>query len=179
MGLAGALAVGSLALSGVSAVAQIRQADAIYEATQSAAQTNLQLQQQELLRQAQEVDEIAAEQMSDRIRAANRELGTLRAAFGEGNANLQTFARLVGDLAYYEGLDLSRIESNRKGKLGQLRAADDRARQEYVNTITGAKMERKATKTGALLGFAGSALQIGSDYYFRQQYLDLAKNKVR
>lgn len=65
----------------------------------------------------QDVNTAKAEEKTDRIRAAERELAALRVASAEG---FSMGDRLLGEIAMFEGEDLSRIENSRKNALTKL-----------------------------------------------------------
>ena len=123
MMIAGTIA--SAVLGFVGAAAQSSQANAAYQAQVEASNQQLALIYEENERLRGEVDEQALEAKSDRVRALNHELGALRATreFGlTGNA----LTRMMVQSSYTAGLDLSRIESNRKAEQGAITAAYDR-----------------------------------------------------
>lgn len=171
------LAIGSGVLAGVSAFAQAGQAKAMARAEEEAAQQQWQLQQEELTRQQREAQETAAEERSDVVRRASRELGTIRAMAGDMGASSGAFARMVAELGGSEGIDLARINRNRDNRVDSLQASKKGSSQEYTNRVTYARNQASAAKTNAVLGFAGSALQIGSGYYQRQQELNILQNR--
>lgn len=171
------LAIGSLAMSGVTAFVQAGQAKSNAEAEAEAAAQENTLRQQELTRQQEEVQGIAREERSDVVRRANRELGTIRAMAGEMGASRGAFARMVAELGGAEGIDIARINRNRDNRVDSLQASKVSSTQSYANRVTRANNQASSQITSAALGFVGSGLQIGSGYYQRQQDLNLAQNR--
>ena len=83
------------------------------------------------------------------------------------------FARTVG---YLEGVDLSRIETNRSSNIAAGESQKAAAKQGYLSTVAIAENQRNASFISAGLGLVGSGLQIGGDYYKEQQYLKTLGN---
>ena len=173
-----ALAIGSLALSGVTMFAQQSQAKAAAAAEQAAAERNFALRNEELTRQQVETNRIAMEDRSDIIRRANQELGAIRVASGEVGASQSSFVRMVAELGATEGIDLSRIESNRKNQVASQQASKRSAAVDYSNTVTRARNEYKSAVTNSVLGFVGSGLQIGGSYYRGRAAQQAATNRT-
>lgn len=179
MGLSEAtmLAIGSIAMSGVSAFVQIQNAKANAKATAEAARQTFEAQDAELTRQQKEANRVAAEEKSDVIRRADAELGTIRAAAGGMGASGTSFLRLVNEVGAVEGMDLGRVASNRKGHSEALQAQKRAARQGQINTTTQAYNRAKSEITSAALGFVTSGLQIASTAYYRSKRSETDKNK--
>lgn len=170
------LAIAGLALSAVSSFASIGQAQAQAGAAKKAAAANYQLQSEELTRRQKEENRLAAEKKSDVIRKADQQLGAVRTAQAEMGASPVSFMRLFSEVGGVEGLDLSRIEGNRKNTIEALQAGKKAAGQEYANTITSANNQYKAAVTSAALGFVSSGLQIGADYHSATTAEEIARN---
>jgi hypothetical protein len=131
-------------------------------ANRTAAAENERLKQiyAETQRQQDENNRIATEKKSDRIRAANQELGTIRAAAGEmGLASMTPFVVEVG---YNEGADLSRIEANRQGQEDSLTAQAKAGQTAAMSNIQNAYGEANAVSTSALFKSIGHGLQLGA-----------------
>jgi hypothetical protein len=112
-----------------------------YNQQQQIAQRNYQLQSSEIDRQQQEVSEIAQKQATQRRAEASRELGTLRVVAGESGMSGSTFNSMVQELGFYEGMDLSTIESNRSRNIEKGQSEKEFARQGVINTISIAKTQ--------------------------------------
>jgi HAMP domain-containing protein len=167
-----------IALSAVSSFAQASQAKKQAHATADAARDSANLRMSELTRQQEETNRVAREDRSDIMRRADQELGAIRVAAGEVGATDSSFARMVQELGYVEGLDLSRIESNRKARIDALQSAKTSTRQDYLNTTTQAFNQAKAATTNAILGFVGSALQIGASYNRQSRIEEIYRNRT-
>ncbi len=111
-----------------------------------------------------ETNILAHEAKSDRVRKAEQELAMVRVAAAEGSG---MGARLAGEAGFYEGLDLSRIEGNRKRQIDALEAQKAAIQVEAERGIIHADSIYSAQRTRAFLGTIGSGLKIGADEYSR------------
>ena len=155
---------------------------AAIQARQAVEQTTAQYV--EVDRQQRKVNRIAEEQRSDRMRKAYSEMGTMRVLAGERGASSQTTNALLSEVGYLAGLDLSRIEQNRKANINAGEASKKAAHQGAVNVIDIAKNQsRVASKTvgmsllGTGLQIAGDSLNTISGYMDRQAQLEAARNQ--
>jgi len=155
--------VAMLALSAASAAMQMEQAQQAQDDANAAAAANYQMVAEENQRLMVENNEIAVEQKSDRLRDANLELGTLRAASELGISDT-SMTGLVVQMGYNEGLDLSRIEGNRRRQQDSLEASTKAGRTGYLNTTQRAANQANTARTNAALGFVSSGLQIKAGY---------------
>jgi phage terminase large subunit len=172
------LAIGQLAVTGVNAFVQKNQADRAADAAELAAQRQTKAVVGEVNRQQLEVNRIAAEQTSDRIRAANADLAAVRVAGMERGVSATTMAGLVRHVAYLEGADLSRIDKNRKANLEAGEAAKASAKNGFLESVAIADNQRNVATTSAILGTVGSGLAIGGNFYAQQQQLNTLQNRV-
>lgn len=164
--------VGSFVQAGMQSRAASAQAEA-------AAQT-AQLAIEEQTRQQAEQNRISAEEKGDRARQADAELATLRVIAGErGGLQTNTYMRQVQELGFFEGLDLSRIEANRRAKIAAMQANKEAARQGAVNSIIEAENVQQSALIGATLNALGSGLQIGADSYAQRRYEDILRNRTQ
>lgn len=130
----------------------------------------------EVARQQSEVNRIAAEQVSDRIRAANADLGAARVAAAERGVSGSTMSAITRTLGYLEGADLSRIEANREANIQAGEAQKRSAKNGFFETVTIAANQRNVATTSAWLGAAGSGLAIAGNHFAQQQSLAAAQN---
>lgn len=172
MATATALAIGSLAMATVGTVNSIMQANAAADRASKIASQNAQAAYAQLGKQQEEANRIATEQKADRIRKADHELGALRANdfVNDGGSR---FGSLLNELGYVEGLDLGRIETNRKNTIDALQSKKQNAQLGAIEQGSAAAMMAQNQTTSSALGFVGSGLQIGAGYYARQESLDL------
>ena len=171
------LIIGQAVLGMVTGVAQMAQARSAQQAANEAATRQIKASYAEITRQQGEVNRIAVEQASDRMRAANAELGTVRTSAGERGVSGTTmtgFARAIGAL---EGVDLSRIEKNRQANIAAGEAAKRDAQNNYITTVNIAANQASAATSSAWLGMAGSGLRIGADYARWDASTAAAQNK--
>lgn len=171
------LAIGSVALSGVTSFVQAGAAHKQAEQAAQAAADTATHRMRELTRQQEEVQRIAREDRSDVMRRASQELGAIRVAAGEVGATDNAFLRMVQELGYVEGVDLSRIESNRRNQIEALQEEKKAVSQGYLNTTRQLFNQARVQKTQAVLGFVGSALQIGATYDYRSRQLEAMRNR--
>lgn len=182
--IATAVAQGALSFMQARSEAANTQKMAAIQARQAVEQTTAQYA--EIDRQQRGVNRIAEEQRSDRMRRAYSEMGTMRVLAGERGASAQTTNALLGEVGYLAGLDLSRIEQNRKANIDAGEASKKAAHQGAVNVIDIAKNQsRVASKTvgmalvGTGLQIAGSAANITSGYLDQQAQLESARNQAQ
>lgn len=180
-----AVAAASASMSFVESRQQAKAQQQMADENARAANEQAKLQYGEIQRQQEETNEIAQQQKSDRVRQANQELGTLNVLAGERGASGSTLGALATEVGYYEGLDISRIETSRKQNIASGEASKKAAQQGAINTINIAELQSKAAAKsvkfagiGAGLQIAGSAVGSYSDYKTNQAYVNAAKNKV-
>lgn len=159
------IAIGTAVVSAVTGFASISAARRQADTQAAAAEQQAKLQYQEINRQQGEVNRIAQEQESDRIRKARQELGTLRVVSGERGVSGNTFNALATELGYVEGLDLSRIESNRANNIQAGEAQKKATQQGALNTVDIAANQAKVATMSGVAGIVGSGLQIAGGVY--------------
>lgn len=102
-----------------------------------------------LTQEQKRLNVVAQEQRSDRARAASQDFASMTVALSEsGGADGQNAARFGGEINYLSGLDLARIEGNRRNQVegaqrekdsvvASANAARDAAGFEIVSTVVG------------------------------------------
>lgn len=180
--IATAVAQGAMSFMQSRSEAANTQKMAAIQARQAVEQTTAQYV--EVDRQQRKVNRIAEEQRSDRMRKAYSEMGTMRVLAGERGASSQTTNALLSEVGYLAGLDLSRIEQNRKANIDAGEASKRAAHQGAINVVDIAKNQsRVASKTvgmsllGTGLQIAGDSLNTISGYMDRQAQLEAARNQ--
>lgn len=166
------LAVASVAAGAVTTMSAVDNADKMRKAQIAAANANLDLQNREMERQKKVVDQVAQSQKSDRMIQADQQMAHLQVTASESGLSMSTMGRIASGLSYMEGLDLSRIDSNAVRQKEQIDAGEAVALQNFKNVETGANNQASAAESGAWMGFAGTALQVGSKvggYYRKDQ----------
>jgi hypothetical protein len=135
-------------------------------------------------RQEGQVNGVAEEQRSDRMRQATAELGTMRVLTGERGTSETTTNALLGEVGYYAGLDLSRIETNRLDNIAQGEAAKKAAQQGGQNTLDIVNNQISVANKTVGLSVLGAGLQIAGttanqtiDYYTAQAAAEAAKEE--
>lgn len=160
--------------SAASAAASIDQANqAKKRAAQQAADTyraaeeNAKAQYAETNRKQAEAGLDAMNEQSDRIRAANEQVGTMRAT--ETALSDASLGTLLFENAYGNALNYTRIDETFHRQIAALESEKSGAAQNYINTTTQAKnqasnvmAEASARQTNAVLGAAGSYLSISN-----------------
>lgn len=132
----------------------------------------------EIARQQGEVNRIASEQISDRVRAANADLGSARVAASERGVSGTTMDAITRNLAYLEGADISRIEKNRQANIAQGESQKRSAQNGFFESTTIAANQAATATTSAWLGAAGSGLAIAGNYFNTQSQLSAAQNRI-
>jgi len=166
------IAIGQAVLGAVTMFAQKGAAEANAEAQIRAATRQAEASYAEISRQQEEVNRIAQEQIADRVRTANQEMGALRVTAGERGASASTVVGLARTIAHLEGVDITRIDRNRKSNIEAGEAAKEVASVGMLNTIDLARNQAEVEVLSAGLNFLGSGLQIGGQYVRDQAYLD-------
>ena len=134
-----------------------------------------QLEIDEFNRQQDEADLIAAEKKSDRVRQADKEIASITASLSEvGALGTVNELRAVGEQGFLEGLDIARIEGNRRREVASLQAAKRASATGARSSAAVGKIKSKA----AGIRFLGSGLNIVADAQFKQKQLDILKDKV-
>lgn len=98
-----------------------------------AAQEAANLQIQEGDRQRKEQNRIAQEKRSERVRVADRQFASMVTAMADSGGGGHMTDRLAGEIGMYEGLDLARIEGNRKGAIKSIHAEQVSARNNALS----------------------------------------------
>jgi len=155
-----AMAVASAAASFMQARSQAgnEMKMAALQAKQAEKQTLAQYQEAD--RQQREVNRVAEETRSDRMRKARQELGTMRVVAGEKGLSETTGNALMGEVGYVAGLDQSRIEMNRQDNIEQGQAAKRAAWMGGNNTIDIANRQIKVAQQSVKWAGVGAGLQI-------------------
>lgn len=150
------------------ALTVLEQNKALDEESKAAAeQANLEIE--ELERQRGEVQKQARAEKSDRAREADKQFASMVASMADnGGAGTQNESRFGAEIGYYEGIDLARVESNRKNQIASLHAEQIASRQTAVNIVQRNKRQQKinffsALTEGARMGMhAASAKSTGA-----------------
>jgi hypothetical protein len=186
LGIETTLLIASLAVAAASAgIGFVQQNQAAKAASQQAdwaqeaANEQAQAQYKEIQRQQEEVNKTAEEQRSDRMRQARAELGTLTVMAGESGASGQTLGALAQDLGYTSGLDLSRIEQNRKANIEAGEASKVAARQGAQNAINIAANQKAVAQTQKRFSGYGAGIQFAGDAANSVWKYDQMKDKPR
>lgn len=122
-------------------------------ATTKAAYDNQVAQNQQIEAQRAEIAKQAANDETERMRAAQIEEGKLRVITGESGALGLSTENLLEDSKFQEGSDISTIESN---KISSMKQTDLSAYSNYVNNTS--QVNQAASRAPTLLG---TGLQIG------------------
>lgn len=176
--------VASLAASAVQMQMQMQQARRMEQRAAAQAKAQYEASERNALAQYAEENRKIAEksldtldEQSDRIRAANEAMGTFMAA--DNNLSDGTFMSLVFEEAYGDSLNYIRLDRNSKREIASFESNKYAAEMNYMNEVQMAQnqadnymQEANARKTDAILGFAGSGLQIGTSYYQNKTITD-------
>lgn len=154
--------IAMLAMSAVSGLSSANSASKQAEASAAMAQANAQRQIDELSRQESENNAKAAQEKSDRMRAAEKELAAARVASAEG---FSMGDRLMQEIGYNEGLDLSRIETSRQNYSAAIKSRMNAAAFDANQQIKAADQQAKQASNSAFMGMIGSGISIVSGGY--------------
>ena len=147
---------------GFKLAGMMEQNEALDDEAQAAAdQADLEIQ--ELDRQRRQASAIAQERKADRVITADRQFASMIAAMADnGGHGTQNEARFGAEIGFYEGLDLARIEGNRKREIEALHSKQVAARQVALNTATRVAHQKRinfftfAASTASSFGMDGS-----------------------
>lgn len=170
------LAIAQVGIGVANSIAQANAAQVQKDATVSAAEKQTAATYGEIDRQQIEVNRIAAEQVSDRVRAADAELASAQVAAGERGVSGTTMGAMVRSISYLEGADMSRIRSNADANIAAGEASKTSAKNGYLETVNIANNQQSVTNTSAFLGAVGSGLSIAGNYFNQSQQLNAAQN---
>lgn len=158
-------AIVASAVAGVAAASQ--QAKVAKQSTERAYEaeaSNFALVQKENTRLQRESNDLYDTEVSDRVRLANRELGTLSVMLGEMGASSSSSTALLIDQSYTKGMDISRIEQSRINQIESLQSAKRAGQQGYLNQTTLAYSQGAAAVANANANAIGSITNAGSSY---------------
>lgn len=158
----GGMAMAKMAMDTIGAVMAYRRAVADNRRVQRQELKNLNAVYNETTHRETKINEAAQADHSDRVRQANRDIGTLRVAAGEMGATATSSTLMAGGVGFAEGLDLGRIESNRVEQGRGVRSANEEQRQVYKEKTREAYRRARNARTNIFFVAGGSALQVGS-----------------
>jgi hypothetical protein len=137
---------------------------------------NMRTAQEEATEQQKQVNKQAEEAKGDRTREADREIASLRVLAAEG-AGLGSVGsnRLIQEAGFFSGMDIARIESNRKTNIDALqRSKVNGAKNAELVGLESAVRYRGAQMNNAFSAI-GSGLQIYSNDQYRQAVINSRK----
>lgn len=173
--MAQALMIAQMGFAIASASYQAKQQAKLSKMEMDAYSANNARAQAEYTRQQEETNRGAAEQKSDRMRAADADLAMIRVASAEG---FGMGARFTAEAGYLLGVDLSRIEANREGKVGAIQSQKGASFVAAQGGIQSAKNKSAAANDAFILKSIGSGVQIAGQYESNAKLDELLKNKV-
>lgn len=143
--------VGMSLLQGIGAMKQAK-------ATSAAATEQSQQEWQEFHRQKQEATDAARAKKSDRAAEADKLMGQMLAVMADnGGAGTSNESRFAGEIGFLEGLDIARIEGNRRKEVEALSSAQNASGWRALNIISGAG----ASAQGAIWNIAKTGIEVG------------------
>lgn len=133
------------------------------------------MQIDEIQRTQKEVNEAAQSDKGQRARQADKEFASLVVSFAE-RGGLGTINAVRGgqEVGYNAGMDLAKIEANRRNVVASLQSKKQVAHQQALNIAE----EAKYTAKGAFINALGSSFQIGANYAAGTAKIDAAKGKT-
>ncbi|MQB00193.1 MAG: hypothetical protein GEU78_07865 [Actinobacteria bacterium] len=118
-------------------------------------QSRLEIEERD--RQRTETGRQAQEQKSDRVREADQQFASMIVSLSEVGGGDHTAGRFAGETGLYEGLDLARIEGNRRRQVSALHSEQVASRN---NALSFAK-QGAAQKRSNFFNFLGGAANLG------------------
>lgn len=172
----------------VGAVATMQQASAAADRAAQQAQDSYAAAEAETKAKYAEANRKQAEaaldamgEKSDAIRKANESLGTMRAT--ETALSDSSLSTIFFEEGYGQALTYQRLDTNMRRELAAIESEKYGAEQAYINRTVMAKnqaenmiQESNARATGAILGAAGSGLNIYSNAQYQDKVLKGIKN---
>ena len=141
----------------------------------AAAQLQSQAEVEELSRQQGEIDRNTAEKKSDRVREADKQFASMIVSMGEmGGAGTVNEARFAVEIAANQGLDLARIESNRRADIRSVEASKAASKSRATTAASSGAIQKKASD----IRFLGSGLSIATTTVERTRKAEAAKRKT-
>lgn len=171
------MAIVSFAMMAAQAIASNMQAKQQAEMNERHSEQNKDLAITEATRQQTEVNRVTTEEKSDRARQADRELATLRVLGGEVGGSTGVYQRMVQELGYFEGMDISRIEGNRKAQIDALQSDKKSAMVQHEQVKAQSKAAKRNANIGLVLGIGSAGAQAGSSYYQTRRYEDILSKR--
>lgn len=144
----------AIVVAAAAATAQYDQGQRQLYATSKAAHDNQVIQNQQLEEQRQQIAKQAANDETERRRAAQIEQGKIRAITGESGALGLTSDRLLQDSEFQLGSDIATIEAN---KVSALKQTDNTGLSNYAQNMSTANQASSRAPT-----LLGTGLQIGA-----------------
>lgn len=160
-----------IAFTALNAVSTFAQNAAIDDQSANVAESaNRQIA--ELDRQRKEASLIAQEKKADRVREADKVTASIIASLSEvGGAGTANESRFVQEAGFYEGLDLARIEGNRRREVESLRAEQQAVRSRGLNII----QRNRSRQQSNLFGFLTDTASAGFTAFGGGQAVSKAK----
>jgi len=110
-----------------------------------------------LTAQQQEIDRVAGDEQSDRMRQAQSELGLARAAAAEGVGNLSAS---VTEIMFNTQTSINRIAATAAGQKSAIQQQKISSAMGMQSTVTSANQQYQAGKVQQWLGSIGSGVQL-------------------
>lgn len=171
------LAIGQVALAGVSGFAQASAASQNASATYAANEEQMALLSEDIDRRKAENRSMYQDSVSDRVLQANQEIAATQLLAMERGVGGTTMDAMTRHLATMEGIDLSRLKKTHDSQSDALDSQLKAGVRDANNSNAAAYREAKTQSTGAMLGMFGSGLQIMSGYRHDQAVLEASRNK--
>ena len=172
------LAIIGFAMNAVGAIQQNMAASDATERANRQANEQAEAELVEFDRQREETNRIAAEDKSDRVLQADKQFASLLVSMIEsGGAGTQNESRFAGEIGGYEGVDLARIEGNRRGDVESLRSRQKASDTRRRDSITENNAKLKAGNTSRLINLAGDAVGTGMSIRGHRQRQEMVRQR--
>jgi hypothetical protein len=120
-------------------------------------QTRLEIEEKD--RQRKETGRQAQEQKSDRVRAADKQFASMIVSLSEVGGGDHTAGRFAGETGLYEGLDLARIEGNRRRQVSALHSEQVASRNNALSFAKQGVAQKKSNFFNFLAGSASTGMK--------------------
>lgn len=150
------MAIGAIMMIGLSLVQSLQEQAAIEESAE--------LEQDELTRQQEEANLIAQEDRSARVNEADRQAASMMAGMEAtgGAAGSGVEGRLGREVASNAGLDLARIEGNRRSEVGAIQGQKKASAASANQKIQQSQTKFLSSAISAGTGFTGNTQAVNA-----------------
>ena len=172
------LAIASLAMKTLGTIQQNKAAGEATRLANEQANAQADAEIAEFDRQREETNRIAAEDKSERVIEADKQFASMIVSMIEsGGAGTSNEGRFAGEIGGYEGIDLAKIESNRRGDIETLRSRQSGSDTRRRDSITERNAKLKAGNTSRAINLASEAVGTGMSIRGHRQRQEMVEQR--